>query len=256
MQDFSGKRISAVSTRPRILFVGESVSLAHVTRPWVLAQALDAEQYEVHLACSDKWRHLLAARHIHWHNLHSISSEAFMAALSQGRPIYSEKNLSDYIEADLELISQVKPDFIVADFRLSLSISAKLAAVPYANLCNAYWSAYRQGKLPVPDHKVLKILGVGAGSALMQGLLPLFMKHHAKAINRLRKRHGFPSLGSLQSAYTYGDYTLYCDLPRLFPVRGMPKNHRYIVFERKRLNPKKNNNLYTVQWTKDYNACI
>ncbi|MCU7960306.1 MAG: HsdR family type I site-specific deoxyribonuclease, partial [gamma proteobacterium symbiont of Bathyaustriella thionipta] len=29
-----------------------------------------------------------------------------------------------------------------------------------------------------------------------------------------------------------------------------------LVFERKRLNPKKNNNLYTVQWTKDYNACI
>ncbi|MCU7960870.1 MAG: hypothetical protein KZQ58_12930, partial [gamma proteobacterium symbiont of Bathyaustriella thionipta] len=29
----------------------------------------------------------------------------------------------------------------------------------------------------------------------------------------------------------------------------------YLVFERKRLNPKKNNNLYTVQWTKDYNAC-
>ncbi|MCU7958997.1 MAG: hypothetical protein KZQ58_03165, partial [gamma proteobacterium symbiont of Bathyaustriella thionipta] len=32
-------------------------------------------------------------------------------------------------------------------------------------------------------------------------------------------------------------------------------NPAYIVFERKRLNPKKNNNLYTVQWTKDYNAC-
>ena len=36
--------------RLRILFIAEAVSLAHIARPFVLAQSLDPSRYEVHFA--------------------------------------------------------------------------------------------------------------------------------------------------------------------------------------------------------------
>ncbi len=49
----------------RILFIGEAVSLAHVSRPLVLAQALDPRSYDIHFACDQRYESLVAgnARH-------------------------------------------------------------------------------------------------------------------------------------------------------------------------------------------------
>jgi hypothetical protein len=53
----SAPRTSAApqSLRRRILFVGEAVTLAHIVRPVVLAQALDPAQYAITLACDDRY---------------------------------------------------------------------------------------------------------------------------------------------------------------------------------------------------------
>lgn len=41
--------------RRRILFVAEAVTLAHVVRPFALAQSLDPSRYEVHFACDPRY---------------------------------------------------------------------------------------------------------------------------------------------------------------------------------------------------------
>ncbi|MFC3374324.1 hypothetical protein ACFOLJ_00110 [Rugamonas sp. CCM 8940] len=56
-----------------------------------------------------------------------------------------------YVEDDLHVFKQARPDLVVGDFRLSLSISARLAGLPYVALSNAYWSPYVRQRYPLPD---------------------------------------------------------------------------------------------------------
>ena len=54
-------------------------------------------------------------------------------------------------ENDLALIKSYRPDLIVGDFRLSLSISARVAGIPYAAISSAHWSPYyRHAAYPMP----------------------------------------------------------------------------------------------------------
>lgn len=63
-------------------------------------------------------------------------------ALARGAPVFTAKVLEGYVEQELALMDQLRPDVVVGDFRLSLRISASLRRIPYVNVTNAYWSLY------------------------------------------------------------------------------------------------------------------
>ena len=113
--------------RPRVLFFAEAVSLAHIARPAVLAQALDPERYEVCLASDPRFDQLFTGLPFERRPIYSISTQSFLAALANGSPIYKTSTLRRYVEDDLELIRAWKPDVVVGDFRLSLAVSAREA---------------------------------------------------------------------------------------------------------------------------------
>lgn len=71
--------------RRRILFVAEAVTLAHVVRPFALAQSLDPSRYEVHFACDPRYNQLLGPLPFRHHAIHTIPSERFFGNLTQGR---------------------------------------------------------------------------------------------------------------------------------------------------------------------------
>lgn len=215
--------------RPRILFVGEAVSLAHVARPCALARSLDADQYDVHLACDPRFNHLLGSLPFpHW-PIRSITSEQFLKALARGQPIYSTADLRAYVAEDRRLLAAVQPDMVVGDFRLSLSVSARLAGIPYATITNAYWSPYARLSYPVPDLPITRLLGVRLATVLFRLVRPVAFALHCIPLNRVRREHGLPSLGSdLRRIYTDADYTLYADIPGLVPMADLPPQHRFI----------------------------
>jgi UDP:flavonoid glycosyltransferase YjiC (YdhE family) len=217
-----------VSARRRILFCAEAVTLAHVTRPYVLARSLDSAQYEIHFACADGFDWLLNRAGFTRHSLRSITPGRFMRALANGSPLYDLATLEGYVREDMELIGRIKPDIVVGDFRLSLAVSAARAQVPYVALANAHWSPYAQMRYPLPEHPLARILGVPLADALFQLVQPIAFAIHALPMNRLRRRHGLAPLGSLQSVYTHGDRTLYCDTPGLVPTEHLPAHHMYI----------------------------
>ena len=217
--------------RPRrILFFAEAVTLAHVARPIALARALAASDYEPFIACDSRYRRFL--EHEPWPHLplHSISSERFLRSLAKGSPLYDAATLRSYVSEDLKLIQSVKPDLIVGDFRLSLSVSARLAGVPYAAISNAYWSPYyARAGYPLPVLPITRFLPLPVANALFQGARPLAFRLHCKALNRLRHEHGMASLGNdLRRIYTDADQTLYADSPQMFPTRNLPANHSYL----------------------------
>ncbi len=214
----------------RLLFFAEAVTLAHLARPLAYLKTLDPTEWEIHLACpQNRFRRFLGDFPHPVHTLESISPQQFQHALDWGKPLYSEKVLARYIEEDLALIGKVKPDRVMGDLRLSLSISARVAGVPYVNLTNAYW---RPEYAPIPPMPVLKPL-----ARLPRPLVkPLFNRlvrrafaAHARPFNRLRQNHGLPPLpGDVRFFYTDGDEVLYADHPAHFPRLEPPEHHHFL----------------------------
>lgn len=215
--------------RRRILFVAEAVTLAHVARPLVLASALDTAGYDVTLACDEAWSWLLPDCRFRVRRVSSISSAVFLRALARGSPVYDAQTLRSYVAADLALIEAVRPDLIVGDFRLSLSVSARLAGIRYVALSNAYWSPYARCHYVVPSLPITRILPIGMAGAVFALVRPIAFALHAQPLNQVRKEFGLHSLGSdLRRTYTDGDFVLYADVPGMFPLSGQPDSHQHL----------------------------
>jgi len=215
----------------RVLLIAESVTLAQVVRLATLAKGLDASGFDVHFACSEFSQLVFGNAQFKTWPIGSVDKHQALEKVERGEWIYTEAVLDRYVEDELELIDRLKPDFIIGDFRLSLSVSAPLRHVPYACLVNAYWSPYavRDG-FPVPDHPILKIVGLKRATKYFPQALPMVFKHFASPINNLRRRRGLAPVGSLLEVLTYGDFTLYPDTPELCPVSNLPANHRFLGY--------------------------
>lgn len=215
--------------RKKILFVAEAVTLAHLARPLALAAALEPARFTAQLACADGYEQLLAAGAPPRRRIHSIPPAQFLAALAAGRPVYEVATLRRYVEDDLRLFQQAKPDLVVGDFRLSLSISARRAGLPYVALSNAYWSPYVPQHYPLPDIPLARLRPLALAGAVFQLARPLAFALHARPLNRVRRQYGMASLGcDLRRVYTDADRTLYADAAELFPPRDMPASHSYL----------------------------
>ncbi|WP_229208114.1 glycosyltransferase [Duganella sp. Root198D2] len=215
--------------RKKILFVAEAVTLAHVGRPLALSASLDRTEYEVHFACADRYGFCFEGADLVRWTIHSIPNQQFLQALADGKPVYDAATLAGYVEEDLQLLRQVRPDVVVGDFRLSLSISARLAGVPYVSLINAYWSPFVEQEYIVPSLPLTRFLPIPLANALFKLARPLAFALHTIPLNKVRRRHGLPSLGwDLNRVYTDADYTLYADVPELFPPHDLPANHAFI----------------------------
>lgn len=215
--------------RKRILFFGEAVTLAHVARPWVLAEALDEDTYDVYFACDPRYNNLFQKPSFALRTIQSISYAKFNAALSKSRPVYDAATLRGYVSEDLALIEDIQPDIIVGDFRLSLAVSAPLSGVPYVAITNAYWSPYARTRFPVPDLVLTRRLGVGIGQAAFDLVRPLAFAIHAVPLNTVRKAYGLRPLGwDMRKVYTWADYTVYVDIPEIVPTCAIPANHYYL----------------------------
>jgi UDP:flavonoid glycosyltransferase YjiC (YdhE family) len=214
--------------RRRILFIAEAVTLAHVVRPLVLARSLDPSRYEVHFACDPRFNKLLGPLPFPHHPIHTIPSERFLGNLAQGR-FYTTRTLRKYVEEDRKVLAEITPDVVVGDLRISLSVSARLASIPYIAIANAYWSPYARRRFPLPDVLWTHLLGVRLVKLLYRLARPLIFAILCMPLNWVRRKHGLPSLGwNLCRIFTDGDRILYADVPELVPTYNLPANHQYL----------------------------
>lgn len=213
----------------RILFVAEEASLAQVVRLVMLAASLDDGRHEVHFACASFPDLVFSGHRFERHRIHSLPPERVVEATRKGRRPYDRKTLKSYIEEDWALLTKLRPDLVVGDLRLSLSVAAPLAGVPLASLVNAYWRplANRRG-FPLPDHPLSRRLGDGLASRLFPVARPFVFRFFASPLNHWRKYYGLRPLGSLPDALTFGDYVLYPDVPSLTPLKRPRKEERFL----------------------------
>src|SRR5471032_2403052 len=215
--------------RKKILFFAEAVTLAHVARPLALAHTLDRQRYDVHFACAPGYDIFFRGSQFSQWTISSISSARFLAALAAGKPVYDSATLRQYVRDDLRLLQAVRPDVVVGDFRLSLSVSARLAHVPYVGLINAYWSPYVPQRYTVPAIALARVLPIALADRLFRLARPLAFALHSRPLNRVRRGYRLPSLGyDLRSVYADADYVLYPDIPEMFPAVDLPAHHSYL----------------------------
>jgi UDP:flavonoid glycosyltransferase YjiC (YdhE family) len=221
--------VSTTEQCKRILFVAENATLAQVVRLVVLARGLDPARYEVHFACAGFAPLVFAATSFARHDIFSLPRAVVERASAKGKPIYSAAVLERYVAQELALFAQVKPDAVVGDFRLSLSTSTALARIPFAMLINAYWSPHAvRDVFPVPDHPMVRLVGEKMAAKFFPRVMPKVFAAFAKPINKVRKRHGLASIGSLLEVLTHGDRTLFPDTPTLVPTAGAPPTQVYL----------------------------
>ena len=209
--------------------MAEAVTLAHVARLVTLARSLDAARYEVALACDPRYNAVIGNLPFPLLNMGTIPAAQFFSAIARGAPIYSASDLRAYVEDDLGLIGEFRPDVVVGDFRLSLDVSASISKVPYITITNAYWSPYAELRAPVPDIPPTRIFGRRIAQWLFDLSRPVAFAVHALPLNQVRRRYGLPRLSfDLREVYTHADVTLYADIAEIVPVRDVPVNHRFI----------------------------
>jgi UDP:flavonoid glycosyltransferase YjiC (YdhE family) len=200
-----------------------------MARPAQLASRLDESKYETVLASNGAFGGQFALSSTKTEHIDSISSDRFLEALAKGQPLYDEKTLAAYVDSDSELFDRVNPDVVVGDFRLSLSISARVAKIPYISLSNVYWSPYAKQRYPVPRLPMTERLGATIAQPIFDLVRPAVFALHTRPLNALRRRFGMPTLGlDLRKTYTDADLTLYADVPGLVDTTPLPSNHRYI----------------------------
>ncbi len=215
--------------RRRLLIFAEAVTLAHVARAVTLAHSLDSSRYEVHLVCDPRYLSLFRELDFPVHPIHSINSEVFQGRLAQGRPLYTPTELRQYVQEDLRIMTDWKPDLVIGDFRLSLSVSARLSCVPYAAMTNAYWSPYARPRFLVPELAITERFGLRVAQGIFDLIRPFVFAQHAYGLNKVRREYGLPAVGyNLNHMFSDADYTLYPDLPNVVPTINPPPHHRYI----------------------------
>lgn len=204
--------------RNKVLFFAEGATLAHVGRPYVLAQGLNTEAFEVIFACPPAFAWLTRDADFRLIDLDCQDSKVFTRRLDRGQPLYDFATLDRYVKADLALIDEFKPDVVVGDFRLSLSVSARLRGVPYITICDAYWSPERPLVPMLPVMSFTPYVPLAIAAPIFRVVAPLAFRLHARPMEALRKRYGLPSLGyDLRLCYTDADLRLFANIPALFP---------------------------------------
>ncbi len=214
--------------RPRILFIGEAATLAHVARPLALAAALPADRFEAMIACPEAYRAWVPAQ-VSWTPLHTQPPSRFAARLRAGRPVFDRALLERYVQDDLDLLAQIRPDLVVGDARVSLAASARRAGVPYVAITNAYWHPGPPmrpvvpcfswtGKAPLALLQALAVIGA-----------PLACAWATAPIARTLAAHGVGNLGlDIRRWWTDADITLYADFPGLFPEVTETPTRRFL----------------------------
>ena len=215
--------------KTRILFFAEGATLAHVGRPFLLAKALDPTRYEVVFARPQAYSWLTHNAGFQVIDLQCQYSRIFSRRLERGSPLYDLATLERYVEADFALIDELKPDVVIGDFRLSLSVSARVRQVPYITICDAYWSPEFPLEPTLPVTELTSHIPLPLAERVFRVVAPLVFRLHARPLEILRKRHGLPSLGyDLRYCYTDADLRLFANFPALFPETPITGNAGFL----------------------------
>jgi UDP:flavonoid glycosyltransferase YjiC (YdhE family) len=215
--------------KKRVLFVSEAVTLSHVMRPLQLAESLAGDRYEIYFALDPRHKSLLRGLKGSFIPIQSTSPQTFLRRLATGEPLFDPLFLRDSAAADRLLIRGLKPDLVIADLRWGAVLAGRLEGVPTATITNAYLRPDGNEELVLPHHALLSLLGREGAQKIFQRIRPLAFAAHALPMNMVRWWNGAPTLPwDVRHVHCAGDFTLYADIPHLYPELRLAKNELFV----------------------------
>lgn len=211
----------------KALVVPESVTLAHVIRAVSVGLELQRKGVEVHYAFDSHFDAPLkslfpASFDLPRTRIRTLQPAEFNRRIGDERFPYTLSELNAYVEEELGLMRDLRPDVVIGDFRLSLLISARLSGIQYWNLANAHWSRDLDLQYPIQGTRlgglVPRRISTAISSRIFRGLGSVF--------DEALVTHGMEPLRDLRAVYTAGDQVLYADPSGWVPLRGSQDDGR------------------------------
>jgi UDP:flavonoid glycosyltransferase YjiC (YdhE family) len=192
-----------------------------------LAACLDENKYEYRIATSEGYKKFVGDNYL---EIPSLNADEFeqKTDLRKHDFVYSKELLQSYVNSELKLINEYKPNLVVGDMRISLGISAKIAKIPYLNIQNAYWSQFAEAEKMMPDISFAKFLSVKKQKMIFNKKLQLVNANFIYGYNTIRSKYGLPKVRTMEEMYSGGDMNLYMDIPMMAPTSHLPEHCKYI----------------------------
>jgi UDP:flavonoid glycosyltransferase YjiC (YdhE family) len=215
--------------RKKILFFAEGITMTHFVRPAALAETLDPAQWDVYFWTPRRFHPLLRQSFTQLGELETMEPSVFLDRLARGDPAYPADVLHRYVLDEIKILDEIRPDLVIGDFRLSLSVSAPFRKTPFAVIFNAQWSPYRRQPAIIPDVPITKWISPNILNPVYAILRPAFFFLHAKPLNDVRRTFGLPRLShDVRRIFTAGDMVFYPDIPEFVPLGFRPAHHHFV----------------------------
>ncbi len=203
--------------------------LAHMGRPIEIASALKALDYEVVLAGAGRYMRLATERGFPVVPATCLEKEKALACARSGRGNFlDDQHLRQRVKEDRRIFKEVKPDLVLGDFRMSLTISCELDSIPLAMILNGTWTKSYAVRMKAPEHFLpTRILGPRIVNLFAPILKRTVLWWDAAPFRRYRRELGLPARTNLLDHWR-GDLNLIADTPEFAPTTDLPHNYHYI----------------------------
>lgn len=215
----------------RILALSNAHALAHVSRQLEIAKALRRRGHEVILGGHGKYLAVAEMDGFSVRELPYVSIERVIRTIRSQRlwELYPEHELATYIDAEMALYAELKPDLVMLDNRVTGRTSAEKAGIPTAAALNVHMSNYRSVPFfsPANLEGMAKVPGLGAVDRVENAIeIWVYDRFVMRGLNRIRRKLGLKRLYAYE--HEEGDTSLLADIPEFNPVAYLPPHVRYI----------------------------
>lgn len=195
--------------KKKILLVAEAVTLAHVCRILAVGKMLE-DDFDLFIAFDEKYRHLLPkSLEAKFFHLKCIDGRKFMERVNNFEFAYAADEIDLYVKDDLNLLSKVEPFCVIADFRISMAISARIKSIRYLSLTNGYWLDGYLGVAQLPLTKGILFLPEFLRRPVYSLVGPIILRALASPFNQIAKKNGVSkAIGNLRYVFTDSDHIL------------------------------------------------
>ena len=214
----------------KILAIPNAHALAHVSRLLEIAKILRERGHIVIFAGHGKYLKVAEWDGFTIHELPYIPVERLVEIVRSQRlwQLYPEKDLEEFIAAELQLYEKIRPDLVLLDNRPTARTSAEKAGLKTAAVLNVHMSNYR--KIPFFSFNQLvgkHLAGLDLADSVENSIeYRLYDYLVMKNLNRIRRKLG------LKEIYAYeheeGDIALLADIPEFNPISQLPPHAHFI----------------------------
>jgi UDP:flavonoid glycosyltransferase YjiC (YdhE family) len=218
----------------RFLFFPYTNQLGSTVPSITLANLLRDKGHDVMYASGGKYTHIIREKGFPVYPINEISYHQYRRHVDNNNVDFYECALVEhFVDMEMELIQQLKPDVIVTNNRPTIKISAERTNTKVVTIVIPTLTKYYNYDYFIPENHFLNtIYPFGDANAIMpQSLIQLAfkltMKQWAKNLNKVRKTYGLTPLESYLDVYE-GDVTLINQTKGITPFKPLPPNYYFL----------------------------